>query len=123
MMLNQMPAGQSEPQWTKYQPGSDFEDCEYRVEEMEILGVKNRYIMIRGRVLRKGQVILALPLPEGVKPYYPMTDRGFVVNYYEYNGDIVFKTSNVTVKNPSANVIFFTSNSENSLFLLFARVR
>ena len=120
MMLNQMPAGRPEPQWTKYQP-HNFKDCEYRVEEMEILGVKNRYIIVRGTVLQKGQVFLALP--EGVKPYYPMTDRGFVINHYEYNGDIVFKTSNVTVNNPSANVIFFTSNSENSLFLLFARVR
>lgn len=120
MMLNQMAAGRPEPQWTKYQP-PNFEDCEYRVEEMEILGVKQRYIMIRGTVLQKGQV--PVEMPAGVKPYYPMTDSGFVINYYEYNGDIVFKTSNVTVKNPSANVIFFTSNSENSLFLLFARVR
>lgn len=119
MMLNQMAAGRPEPQWTKYQP-HNFKDCEYRVEEMEILGVTNRYIMVRGTVLKKGQVFLALP--EGVKPYYPMTDRGFVINYYKYNGDIVFKTSNVTVNNPSANVIFFTSNSENSLFRLFARV-
>lgn len=121
MMLNQMPAGRAEPQWTKYEAGSEVEDCEYRVEEMEILGVKNRYIMVRGTVLQKSIVFLALP--EGVKPYYPMKDRGFVINYYEYNGDIVFKTSNVTVNDSESNGLFFTSNSENSLFLLFARVR
>lgn len=122
MMLNQMPAGRSEPQWTQYDPGSsDFEDCEYRVDEMEILGVKNRYIMIRGTVLQQGQV--PLDMPAGVKPYFPMLNQGFVITCFESNGNLGFGTSFVTVNNTSSNVIFFTNGKENSLFRLFARVR
>lgn len=120
MMLNPMSAGRPEPQWTKYQP-PNFEDCEYRVEEMEILGVTNKYIMIRGTVLNSGTV--PLEMPAGVKPYFPMVNQGFVITCFERNGDLVFGTSSFTVNNASSNTIFFTSYSENSRFLLFARVR
>ena len=120
MMLNPMAAGRPEPQWTKYQP-PNFEDCEYRVEEMEILGVTNKYIMIRGKVLNRGTV--PIEMPAGVEAYFPMGDRGFVITCFEQNGDLVFGTSSVTVQNASGKVIYFTSDSENSLFRLFARVR
>lgn len=119
MMLNPMPAGRPEPQWTKYQPGNTFEDCEYRVEEMEILGVTQKYIMIRGTVLFNGTV--SINMPAGVKPYYPSS--GFAIICYEANGDLIFGTSPVTVYNSASNAISFTSSNKNSRFLLFARVR
>ena len=120
MMLNQMPAGRSEPGWTKYQPGNHFEDCEWRVAEMEILGVKNRYIMVRGTVLAQGSV--TMEMPAGIKPYYPMGNQGFVITCYEEYGDLAFRISSVTVNNAAPDVIFFTSGRVNSLFRLFARI-
>jgi len=120
MMLNQMSAGRPEPQWTKYQPPY-FKDCEYRVEEMEILGVTQRYIMIRGTVLANGSV--AMQMPAGVTPYYPMGNQGFVITCYKEDGYLVFLTSSVTVNNAAPDVIFFTSGRRNSLFRLFARIR
>ena len=122
MMLNPMAAGRPEPQWTQYEPGPGIlEDCEYRVDEMEILGIKNRYIMIRGTVLMKGTV--PVEMPAGVKPYFPMVNNGFVITCFESNGNLGFATTSVTVNNMSSNVIFFTNEKENSLFRLFARVR
>lgn len=122
MMLNPMAAGRPEAQWTKYEPGpGTFEDCEYRVEEMEILGIKNRYIIVRGTVLLQGQV--PLEMPAGVEPYFPMGNRGFVITCFERNSDLVFGTTFLTVNNASSKVIFFTNEKENSLFRLFARVR
>lgn len=119
-MLNPMPAGRPEPQWTKYQPGSDFEDCEYRVEEREILGVKNRYIMIRGTVLASGSV--AMNMPAGVTPYYPMMNQGFVIICYEEPSGLVFRTRSVTVNNVAPDVMVFDGR-QNSLFRLFARIK
>ena len=119
MMLNPMPAGRPEPQWTKYQPGNTFEDCEYRVEEMEILGVIQKYIMVRGTALRSGTV--SINMPAGVKPYYP--GCGFAITCYENNGDLIFGTSSVTVYNSASNAISFTTYNKNNRFLIFARVR
>lgn len=119
MMLNPMAAGRPEPQWTQYDPGSNFEDCEYRVDEMEILGVKQRYILIRGTALVWGTI--SINMPAGVKPYYP--SRGFAITCYEANGDLIFGTSSVTVYNSASNAISFTTDNKNSRFLIFARVR
>lgn len=119
MMLNPMPAGRPEPRWTKYQPGDIFEDCEWRVEEMEILGVTQKYIMIRGTVLFNGTV--SINMPAGVKPYYP--GSGFAITCYVDNGDLIFVISPVTVGNSASKAISFTSYNKNSRFLLFARVR
>ena len=127
MMLNPMAAGLPEAQWTHYYPGSDVEDCEYRVEEMEILGVTQKYIMIRGTALIAGAI--SINMPAGVKPYYPLTNSGFVIYCYydiedfEYDGDIVFKTGTVGSHGPSSNVILFTNEKSGSLFLLFARIQ
>lgn len=119
MMLNPMAAGRPEPQWTKYEPGNIFEDCEWRVEEIEILGVKQKYIMIRGTALFAGTV--SINMPAGVKPHYP--SRGFAITCYEANGDLIFGTSSVTVYNSANNAISFTTYNKNSRFLIFARVR
>ena len=121
MMLNPMAAGLPEPQWTQYDPGTDFEDCEYRVDEMEILGVIQKYIMVRGTALRSG--IIPIKMPAGVDPYYPMQDSGFAIACFEKNGKLVFGTSSITMNSASSNVIYFTSDAEGSLFHLFARVR
>lgn len=122
MMLNQMAAGRPEPQWTKYEPlPGSFEDCEYRVMEMEILGIKNRYIMIRGTVLQQGKV--SLEMPAGVKLYLPIFNNALVIICSKSNGNISFGAPSLTVNNPSSNVIFFTNEKSGSLFRLFAKVR
>lgn len=122
MMLNQMPAGRPEPQWTKYYAGNAFEDCEWRVEEMEILGVKQRYIMIRGTIMRSNS--LTIDMPEGVNIHYPFSYDCFVIQYVKRSGNIQFWTTNGSVSGYPYNSINFNNMfSTGSRFLLFARVK
>ena len=122
-MLNPMAAGRPEPQWTQYDPGSDFEDCEYRVDEMEILGVKQRYIMIRGTFATSASAV-SIDMPTGVNVFYPMINQGFVIECYENDGNLNFATTGPVVQNPSSNSIR-VSNSwyQGARFLIFARVK
>ena len=122
MMLNQMPDGQAEPQWTKYQPGSDFEDCEYRVEEMEILGVTQKYIMIRGTFTTMGEV--RIDMPSGVNVFYPMIDNGFAIECDKSSDNLSFVTTSVSVPSVSSNSIGFSNRwYTGARFLIFARIR
>lgn len=122
MMLNQMPAGRPEPQWTEYDPGSDVDDCEYRVEEMEILGVKQRYIMIRGMFATSAGAV-SIDMPAGVNVFYPMTSNGFAIECYERDGTLDFGTTGLTVMNASSNSIRFNNIwYRGARFLVFARV-
>lgn len=122
MMLNQMSAGRSEPRWTKYQPGSDFEDCEWRVEEMEILGVKQKYIMIRGTFATSSNQF-TIDMPAGVNVYYPLINSGFAIECYE-NGNLSFGTTKVSVNNASSNsIVFYNVWYRGARFLIFARVK
>lgn len=122
MMLNQMPAGRPEPQWTKYQPGSDFEDCEWRVEEMEILGVKQKYIMIRGTFKTMGRV--AIDMPAGVNVYFPMVNNGFAIECFGADGILSFATTTISVNNASSNKLVFDNVwYVGTRFLIFARIK
>lgn len=122
-MLNPMPAGRPEPQWTKYQPGSDFEDCEWRVEEMEILGVKQKYIMIRGTLATTTNQV-SIDMPAGVKPFFPMINGGFVIECYESDGRLNFGATSPTVMNASSNSISFNNKwDKGARFLIFARIK
>lgn len=123
MMLNPMAAGRPEPQWTQYDPGSDFEDCEYRVDEMEILGVKQKYIMIRG-TFTTSTAIVSIDMPAGIKVFYPMINNGFAIECNETDGTLAFRTTGVTVNNASSNTIVFNNLMRHMFrFLIFARVR
>ena len=124
MMLNHMPAGLPEPQWTKYEPGpGTFEDCECRVEEMEILGVTNRYIMIRGTFATSASTV-TIDMPAGVNVFYPMIDQGFVIECYENDGRLNFATTSPVVQGASSNSIRFSNMwYQGARFLIFARVR
>lgn len=123
MMLNQMPAGRPEPQWTHYDPGSDIEDCEYRVDEMEILGVKNRYIMIRGTFATSANAV-TIDMPAGVNALYPMINQGFVIECYENDGNLNFATTAPVVQNASSNSMSVSNLwYQGARFLIFARVR
>lgn len=123
MMLNQMAAVRSEPQWTQYHSGRDFEDCEYRVEEMKILGVKQKYIMIRGTFATSGKQF-TIDMPAGVNVFYPMINNGFAIECYKEGGVLSFGTTDVTVNNASFNSIsFYNVWYKGARFLIFARVR
>lgn len=123
MMLNQMPAGRPEPRWTKYQPSSDVKDCEWRVEEMEILGVKQRYIMIRGTFATSADSV-SIDMPAGVNVFYPNINQGFVIECYENNGNLNFGTTGAVVQNASSNSIRFNNIwYRGARFLIFTRVR
>lgn len=91
MMLNQMPAGRPEPQWTKSQSGS-FKDCEWRVEEMEFLGVKDRYVMIRGTNPNSYDAYFSIP---GGLRIYPSERSGFVLQYWETGNSFEFIDANL----------------------------
>lgn len=122
MMLNQMPAGRPEPQWTQYDPGSDFEDCEYRVDEMEILGVKQKYIIIRGTIMIYTSTIIYMP--EGINVYNPFSYGGFVIEYDALAGENRFYATTVAVNNYSYTSLKFSNMlGAGSRFLLFARVK
>lgn len=125
MMLNQMPAGRSqqpEPQWTHYYPGSDFQDCKYRVEEREILGVKQKYIIIRGTILNNS--VRGIDMPLGVNVYYPFANDGFGIEYAKTSGAIKFRPINITVGGVSNNTILLNSIfGVGGRFLIFARVK
>lgn len=121
MMLNQMPAGQSEARWTQYDPGSDFKDCEYRVEEMEIFGVKQKYIMIRGTFATSTYEV-SIDMPAGVTPYYPMANYGFAIECSKNDGKIRFWTRDVSVNSGTRNSISFNNVVfVGDRFLIFAR--
>ena len=123
MMLNPMAAGRPEPQWTQYDPGSDIEDCEYRVDEMEILGVKNRYIMIRG-TFATSAITVTIDMPAGVNVFYPMINQGFVIECYENDGHLSFATTAPVVPNASSNSMSVSNRwYQGARFLIFARVR
>lgn len=123
MMLNQMPAGRSEPQWTQYQPGSDVDDCEWMVKEMEILGVKQRYIMIRGTFATSASAV-TIDMPAGVNVFYPMINQGFVIECYENDGNLNFATTAPVVQNASSNSMSVSNRwYQGARFLIFARVR
>ena len=123
MMLNQMPAGRPEPQWTQYDPGSDFEDCEYRVDEMEILGVKQKYILIRGTFTKSTNPV-SIDMPAGVNVFFPMTNNGFAVEFTETDGTLAVGTTSVVVNNAYSNTIIFNNLRRQMFwFLIFARVR
>lgn len=121
MMLNQMPAGRAEPTWTQYDPGGDFEDCEWRVEEMELLGVKQRYIMIRGTITRTNNV--HIDMPAGVSVYYPLTNAGFAIECSESDGNLRFLTTSVYVDMGSNIINFVNLFTVGTRFFLFARVK
>lgn len=122
MMLNPMAAGRPEPQWTQYQPGSDFEDCEYRVEEREILGVKQKYIMIRGALLIHTRT--SIDMPAGVNVDYPFNYAGFVIEYIKRSSKVEFFADICTVDNGYSNSINFPNSfGAGSKFLIFARVK
>ena len=123
MMLNQMPAGRPEPQWTKYKPGTDFEDCEYRVDKIEILGVKQKYIMIRG-TFTTSTASVSIDMPAGINVFYPMINNGFAIECNENYGTLAFRTTGVAVSNDSPNTIVFNNLMRQMFrFLIFARVR
>lgn len=121
MMLNQMAAGRPEPQWTKYDPGSDFEDCEYRVDEMEILGVKQRYILIRGTVL--GNRSLSMDMPADVTISSPLDYVGAVIVCDESSGKLKFWSTNVNAYDSGKIIEFSSAFGSGARFLIFARVR
>lgn len=121
-MLNQMPAGRPEPQWTKYEAGSEVEDCEYRVDEMEILGVKQKYILIRGTILVARS--LSIDLPADVTVSSPSEYLGTVIICRERNGSLSFwSTANISVYNSGKTIEFNTAFGSGSRFLVFVRVR
>ena len=123
MMLNPMAAGRPEPQWTHYDPGSDIEDCEYRVDEMEIRGVKNRYIMIRG-TFATSAITVTIDMPAGVNVFYPMINQGFVIECYENDGNLSFATTAPVVPNASSNSMSVSNRwYQGARFLIFAIVR
>ena len=123
MMLNPMAAGRPEPQWTHYDPGSDIEDCEYRVDEMEIRGVKNRYIMIRG-TFATSAITVTIDMPAGVNVFYPMINQGFVIECYENDGNLSFATTAPVVPNASSNSMSVSNRwYRGARFLIFAIVR
>ena len=122
-MLNPMAAGRPEPQWTQYDPGSDVDDCEWMVEEMEILGVKNRYIMIRGTFATSASNVI-IDMPAGVNVFYPIINQGFVIECYENDGYLNFAPASLVVQNASSNSICVSNTwYQGARFLIFARVR
>ena len=120
MMLNPMAAGLPEAQWTQYDPGSDFEDCEYRVEEMEFLGVKSRYIMIRGTIIN--YVSPSLHMPAGITVSFPLRDYpGSVIQCRRKSGNLEFWQASIYV-NDAGDAIDFNTFGSGAKFLVFARV-
>lgn len=87
MMLNRMPGGRAEPRWNEFK-SSDFKDCEWRVEEMEFLGVKDRYVMIRGT--NSNGYPADLTIPGGLKLTSPYYRAGFVFQYQRNGGSVEF---------------------------------
>lgn len=92
MMLNPMPAGRPEPQWNKFN-SPDFTDCEWRVEEMEFLGVKNRYVMIRGT--NPHGSAQPLTIPGGLRITSPYNRAGFVIQCRNNNSTFEFINASV----------------------------
>lgn len=121
MMLNPMAAGRPEAQWTQYDPGSsDVEDCEYRVDEMEILGVKQKYILIRGAIV--GNISLSMDLPAGVTVSDPWEYPGTVIVCDEDNGKLRFWSTNITVSSSGKTIDFNNAFGSGARVLVFARV-
>lgn len=120
MMLNPMAAGRPEPQWTQYQPGTDFEDCEYRTEEIEILGLKQNYIIIRGTI--SVHTNLNIDMPEGIELYDPFKYFAFAIEYVKRSGDIEFYATNARLGGGSS-LDFDNVFGTGSRFVLFARIQ
>lgn len=120
MMLNHMPAGRPEPQWTQYDPGSDFEDCEYKVDEMEILGVKQRYILIRGTVLSNRS--LTMDMPADVTISSPLDCVGAAIECDERSGNLMFWSTNVTTYGSNKIIEFGNLFGSGARVLVFVRV-
>lgn len=121
MMLNPMSAGRPEPQWTQYDPGSDFEDCEYMVEEREIFGVKQKYIMIRGMIMTNNP--LSIDMPAGVTVSSPLEYIGTAIECEEKDGNLRFWSVNITVNDSGNTIEFVNFWGLGAWFLIFARVR
>lgn len=120
-MLNPMTAGRPEPQWTHYDPGSDdVEDCEYRVDEMEILGVKQKYIMIRGTIVNHRSINIDMPV--GVTVSSPLDYPGTVIVCDESEGRLRFWSTNITVYDSGKTIDFNSLFSTGARCLVFARV-
>lgn len=120
MMLNPMAAGRPEPQWTQYDPGSDFEDCEYRVDEMEILGVKQRYILIRGTIL--GNRSLSMDMPADVTISSPLDYVGAAIMCDKSSGKLSFWSTNVTTYGSNKIIEFNNLFGSGARVLVFVRV-
>lgn len=121
MMLNPMAAGRPEAQWTQYDPGSsDVEDCEYRVDEMEILGVKQKYILIRGTALSTRS--LSMDMPADITISSPWEHPGTAIVCRERNGDLNFWSTNITVSSSGKTIDFNNAFGPGSRCLVFARV-
>ena len=120
MMLNHMPAGRPEPQWTQYDPGSDFEDCEYKVDEMEILGVKQRYILIRGTIVSNRSLIMDMPADVTISS--PLDNIGAAIICDESSGKLRFWATSVTTYNSNKNIEFNSLFGSGARVLVFVRV-
>ena len=120
-MLNPMAAGRPESQWTQYDPGSDFEDCEYRVDEMEILGVKQRYILIRGTILSDADT-LRMDMPADVTISSPLDYVGVAITCDESSGNLRFWSVNVTTYGSNKIIEFDSLFGSGARVLVFVRV-
>lgn len=121
MMLNPMSAGRPEPQWTQYDPGRDFEDCEYMVDEMEILGVKQKYIMIRGTIMSGASV--SIDMPVGVTVSFPFDYPGTAIVCDETYGRLRFWSTNLNVSSSGKTIDFNSAFGSGARCLVFARVK
>lgn len=121
MMLNPMAAGLPEAQWTQYDPGSDFEDCEYRVDEMEILGVKQRYIVIRGTILSDSDP-LRMDMPADVTIPSSLEYIGAAIICGESSGNLRFWSTSVTTYGSNKIIEFNSIFGSGSRVLVFVRV-
>lgn len=121
MMLNHMPAGRPEPQWNEF-TAYGFTDLEWTVEDMEFLGVKDRYIMIRGT--NSNSFVQTLYIPGGFKITSPLSRSGFVLQYHKIDNTFEFLGAS-TIDAESSREINIPSNplssTGSSRFLVIAK--
>lgn len=121
MMLNPMTAGRSEPQWNEF-TAYGFTDLEWTVEDMEFLGVKDRYIMIRGT--SPNDYGHSLHIPGGFEITTPLNRSGFLLQYHK-TGNIFEFLGASTIDAGSNSEIYIPRNPLSSIsdsrFLVFAK--
>lgn len=122
-MINQMPGGRGEPQWTGYEEDG-FSDLEYRFADFERNGVTHTFMMMRGVTAKDGE--LSITVPENrfmMKAPHRGGTNGITISFTDYFEEGLEMSSDSISVLSQRMISYGNSNSESGRpFLMIVEI-